>query len=88
MEKQNINFKEIRYLSERFTPEQIESCIASQIERGDNKCEISGPTEEVINELVKAEFVRKKIAEGASQKDAIRELATRIRSLQQGFSEP
>ncbi len=87
MEKQNIHIKEIRELAKRFTPEEIESCISQELQDGSNVCKISGPTEYVINELSKAGFVRQKIDEGVSVKDAVRELARRIRLVQKGFEE-
>lgn len=82
MEKQNIHIKEIRELAKRFTPEQIEDCIAQQIEDGMNICDITGPTEDAVNELSKARFVGELMNAGMSAADAIRELAKRIRLVQ------
>lgn len=82
MEKQNIHIKEIRELAKRFTPEQIEDCIAQQIEDGMNICDITGPTEDAVNELSKAGFVGELMNAGMSAADAIRELAKRIRLVQ------
>ncbi len=85
MEKQDIDIREIRELARRFTPDEIESCIAEQIQSGSNVCEVSGPTEQVINELAKAQFVRQMTDRGTPQMQAVRELARRIRLVQKGF---
>ncbi|MBF0542175.1 MAG: hypothetical protein HQK91_12090 [Nitrospirae bacterium] len=82
MERQGVDFKEIRNLSVRFTPDEIESCINSQIESGENTCKVTGAVEEIINELAKAKYVRKKMEQGVTQKDAVRDLAKKIRSIQ------
>jgi hypothetical protein len=87
MERQEIHIKEIRELAKKFTPEQIESCIAQQMHEGANICDISGPTEYVINELSKAGFVRDLMDKGMSMTDAVRELAKRIRLVQMAFKE-
>lgn len=87
MEHQAIDFKEIRELAARFSPDEIEGCIMQQMEEGRNVCDLAGPTEFVINELSKASFVREQIDKGMSLMDAVRELARRIRNVQKGFEE-
>jgi hypothetical protein len=87
MEKQDIHIKEIRELAQRFTPEEIESCIKQQLQEGENICEIKGPAEHVIGELAKAQFVKELMEKGMSIIDAVRELARRIRLVQKGFKE-
>lgn len=87
MEKQDIGIKEIRELAKKFTPEEIESCINQQLQEGTNICEVTGPTEYVIGELAKAEFVKELIEKGMSLTEAVRELARRIRLVQKGFKE-
>jgi hypothetical protein len=87
MEKQEIHIREIRKLAKKFTPEQIERCIAQQMQEGANMCDISGPTEYVINELSKAGFVRDFMDKGMSMTDAVRGLAKRIRLVQMAFKE-
>jgi hypothetical protein len=87
MERQEIYIKEIKELARKFTPEQIENCIVQQIIEGQNVCEVSGPTEYVVNELSKAEFVRELMEKGMSLTDAVRELARRIRLVQMAFKE-
>ncbi len=87
MEKQDIDIKEIRELAKKFTPEEIETCIQQQLQEGANICEVSGPTEHVIGELAKAEFVKELMGKGMSLTDAVRELARRIRLVQKGFKE-
>ncbi len=86
MEKKS-NMREIRELANRFTPDELEGCIQQQIEEGINVCEISGPTEYVVNELSKASVIKDLMNEGISLSDAVRELARRIRLVQKGFEE-
>jgi hypothetical protein len=82
---QDIHIMEIRELAKMFTPEEMETCIALQLKEGTNVCNVSGPTEHVINELAKAGFVRSLTDEGVPLMDAVRELAKRIRLVQMGF---
>jgi hypothetical protein len=79
------DIKEIKELTKRFTPEQIEGCITQQIETGENICLRNESAERIINELSKAEFIRDLIDEGMSLADALRELARRMRLVQKGF---
>lgn len=87
MEKQDVDIKEIRELANKFTPQEIESCIKQQLKEGENICEVKGPTEYVIGELAKAGVVKKLMEKGMSITDAVRELARRIRLVQKGFKE-
>lgn len=87
MNRQEIHIKEIRELAKKFTPEQIENCIAQQMQEGTNVCDISGTTEHVVNELSKAGFVRDLMDKEMSMSDAVRELAKRIRLVQMAFKE-
>lgn len=77
-----IDLQEIKELSKRFTPEQIEGCITQQLETGKNVCLRDEPSERIINELAKARFVRSMMDEGMSLADALRELARRMRQVQ------
>ncbi|MEO5356986.1 MAG: hypothetical protein H7844_06775 [Nitrospirae bacterium YQR-1] len=85
MERQNINIKEIKELAQKFSTQEIETCITQQLQEGVNECKLGGPTDHVINELSKAEYVSNRMAEGASVIDAMRELAKKIRNVQGGF---
>ncbi len=77
-----IDLQEIKKLSKRFTPEQIEGCITQQLETGENVCLRDESSEKIINELAKARFVRSLMDEGLSLADALRELARRMRQIQ------
>ncbi len=77
-----MDVKEIKELAKRFSPEQIEGCITQQLETGKNVCLKNPSAEYIINELSKAEFIKKLIAEGMELADALRELAKRMRSIQ------
>lgn len=87
MQRQDVDIKEIRDLAKKFTPEELETCINQQLQEGTNICEITGPTDYVIGELAKAEFVKELMEKGMSLTDAVRELARRIRLVQKGFKE-
>ncbi|MDP2755148.1 MAG: hypothetical protein Q8P40_12270 [Nitrospirota bacterium] len=80
-----LDIKEIKELTKRFTPEQIEGCITQQIETGENICLRNESAERIINELSKAEFIRDLTDKGMSLADALRELARRMRLVQKGF---
>ncbi|MFN3739430.1 MAG: hypothetical protein ACK4TF_02000 [Thermodesulfovibrionales bacterium] len=79
---------EIKELAKRFTPEEIEGCIAEQLETGKNICLRNESTEKIISELSKARFVRDMMERGYSLTDALRELARRIRQIQSFVKEP
>ena len=79
----DFHLAEIRVLAQRFSPGELEACISDQIQKGNNVCEPSGRTEEVIGVLAKAEFVKALIGKGMTFPEAVRELGRRIRTLQQ-----
>ncbi|MCX7794807.1 MAG: hypothetical protein N2257_10470 [Thermodesulfovibrionales bacterium] len=86
--KSDLNISEIKELAKRFTPEEIERCITEQLESGKNICIRNGSSEKIINELVKARFIRELMEKGFSLSDALRELARRIRLLQSFSGNP
>jgi hypothetical protein len=86
-DKRDIYIREIRELAKRFTPEEIDICIAQQLETGENVCRVTGPTDRVIDELAKAHLVRNLMEKGAPLNEAVRELARRIRLVQKGFKQ-
>ncbi len=77
-----MEIEEIKELARRFTPEEIEGCIAEQLSTGKNICLRNESTERIINELSKARFVRDMMERGYSLSNALRELARRIRQVQ------
>ncbi|HBG93319.1 MAG: hypothetical protein A3J81_03475 [Nitrospirae bacterium RIFOXYB2_FULL_43_5] len=77
--------REIKELAKKFTPEQIERCIMQQIETGENICLRNESAEKIINELSKAEYVKRLMRKGMTIADALRELASRMRQMQKGF---
>lgn len=81
---QDMHIAEIRELARRYSPDELEDCINRQLAEGSNPCdENGGSTEEIINVLAKAEFVRARLNEGMHLGEAIRELGRRIRAAQQ-----
>jgi hypothetical protein len=87
MDKQSSHIKEVKELANRFTPKQLEECIAQHLEEGSNSCEVEGPQDEVLGILSKAGFVKDLMEEGNTLIDSLRELAKRIRAVQQGFQQ-
>ncbi len=79
--------KQIKDIAQRFTPEEIESCITNQVETGENSCLTDARSEKIISQLSKAGVVRDFMNQGMSLPDALRELAKRMRLLQSGFKE-
>jgi DNA polymerase III delta prime subunit len=78
-----LKVAEIRQIASRYSPEEIEHCIAEQLQRGQNICIRGRPAQEIINELAKAEFVRELMErQGLSLAEALRELARRMRTVQ------
>ena len=81
----DTDVRDIRELAKKFTPEQIEGCIAQQIETGQNICLRGKSAEKIVNELAKAEYVKRLVKKGMTIADALRELASRMRQVQKGF---
>lgn len=82
---QHMHIAEIRELARRYSPDELEECITRQLAEGSNPCDQgNGSTEEIINVLAKAEFVRARVNDGMSLGEAIRELGRRIRAVQDG----
>ena len=77
----------IKDIAQKYTPDQIEGCIAMQIETGRNMCLTDATSEKIINELAKAEVIRELTDKGMSLADALREIARRMRLVQSGFQE-
>jgi len=76
-----MSLSEIKELARRFSPEEIEGCITSELETGENVCLRDESSERIINELSKARFIRDLMDKGYSLADALRELARRIRQI-------
>ena len=72
---------EIKGLVEKFSPEQLETCITQQLEKGENRCNIVDETDKVIAELSKAAVVQELMSQGMNFSEALRELARRIRAV-------
>ena len=77
--------KQIKDIAQRYTPEEIESCITQQVETGKNICLTDERSEKIISELSKAGVIKDLMGQGLSLSDALRELARRMRLLQSGF---
>jgi flagellar biosynthesis/type III secretory pathway chaperone len=72
---------EIKELVEKYSPEQLETCIAQQLEKGENLCNIVDRSDKVIEELSKAAVIRELMGQGMSFSEALRELGRRIRAV-------
>lgn len=77
--------RDIKELAKKFTPKQIDGCITQQIKTGQNVCLRDNSAEKIINELAKAEYVKRLMKKGMTIADALRELASRMRQVQKGF---
>ena len=73
--------KELKKLVDKYSLQQLEVCIRQQLEKGANECEVVNPSDEVVNELSKAEVVRELMDQGKSFSEALRELGRRIRDV-------
>ena len=72
---------EIKALVEKYSPEQLETCIGQQLEKGENLCNVVDQTDTVIAELSKATVIRELMGQGMSFSEALRELGRRIRAV-------
>ncbi len=79
--------RQIKDIAQRYTPEEIESCITQQVETGKNVCLSDERSERIVTQLSKAGVVRDFMNQGMSLADALRELARRMRLLQSGYKE-
>jgi hypothetical protein len=77
--------EQIRQLASRFTADDLERCLRDEIATGDNLCVEDGSSEAIISALAEAEFVREQVDDGVPIRDAVRELARRVRAVQRGF---
>ncbi|MDA8089491.1 MAG: hypothetical protein M0Z61_04635 [Nitrospiraceae bacterium] len=83
MREKIIDIREIRELAKKFSPEEMEECIELHLKKEKHECPLTGTDDHIINELAKAEFVRKLVDKGALPLDAVRQLAERIRRFQE-----
>jgi cell fate (sporulation/competence/biofilm development) regulator YmcA (YheA/YmcA/DUF963 family) len=73
--------KELKKLVEKYSLQQLEACITQQLEKGANECDTVDGTDQVVNELSKAEVVKELMDQGKSFSEALRELGRRIRDV-------
>lgn len=83
MREKIIDIREIRELAKKFSPEEMEEFIELHLKKEKHECPLTGTDDHIINELAKAEFVRKLVDKGALPLDAVRQLAERIRRFQE-----
>lgn len=76
-----MDTKQLKKLTEKFSPDQLQSCIRQQLDKGENQCDLVDETDEVITVLSKAEVIRELMDKGLRFSEALRELARRIRSV-------
>ena len=82
-----IHIREIKDLAQRFDPAVIEGCLQQAIDFGrPQDCDLDAATEEAVDILSKAGYVRSRMDEGLSLGEAVRELGRKIRQVQQGGS--
>jgi hypothetical protein len=76
-----MDTKELKKLVEKYSPDQLESCILQQLSKGENECELVDGSDDVITALSKAGVVRELMDRGMKFSDALRELGRRIRAV-------
>ncbi len=76
-----MDTRELKKLADKYSPEQLETCISQQLEKGENACDLVDETDEVITALSKAEVIRELMDQGMRFSDALRELGKRIRAI-------
>ncbi len=77
-----MNIREIKGLAAEFTADELEDCIQQEVKEGANFCLNEGSTARIINALAGAETLRQLMNDGMSEREALRELARRIRQVQ------
>ncbi|HTF99943.1 MAG TPA: hypothetical protein VK654_05090 [Nitrospirota bacterium] len=73
--------QDLKKIAERYTPQQLESCIREQLAKGANSCNVIDEENEVMAFLGKAEVVRELMDQGMTFSEALRELGRRIRAV-------
>lgn len=80
-----IHIREIKDLASRFDPEVIDNCIRQALDFGHPRdCHLDADTEEAVDILSKAGYVRGRMEDGLSLGEAVRELGRKIRRVQEG----
>ena len=73
---------DVRTLASELDKTRLEQCIEQSITNQPNPCFYLGSTEEIVNVLTKAVYIRSRVDKGESINQAMRELGKRIRSIQ------
>ena len=73
--------QDLKKIVDKYSAEQLETCIRQQLDKGENACEIVDGTDDTITDLSKAEVVRELMEQGMSFSDALRELGRKIRAV-------
>ena len=82
-----IHIREIKDLARRFDPAVIDGCLQQTLDSGHPQdCELDADTEEAVDILSKASYVRSRMEDGLSLGEAVRELGRKIRQVQEGAS--
>ena len=68
-----------RRLAEAKSSSEIQTCTEQALAGTHDVCELSGPPDETLNVLAKAEVMSKLIDSGMSPAEALRELGRRMR---------
>ena len=82
--------KDIKTMVETYSQAELEKCVEEQIKSGTNFCFSGSTSEETMNVLSKASYVKQLIEKGEvdSVTDGIRKLAASMRMLQQNVMNP
>ena len=77
-----MNVANVKNLAQTYSYAQLDVCLTDAINGKPNSCTVLGTTEDQVNDLAKAEFVRSKMDEGMTAQLALRDLAARMRRAQ------
>lgn len=77
-----MNVANVRQLAQTHTRPQLEACLTAALNGEPNSCTSLGTSEDQLNDLAKAEFVRGKMDDGMTAPLAMRDLAARMRRAQ------
>jgi hypothetical protein len=76
-----MDSRELKRLTEKYSIDQLETCISQQLEKGENACELVDEEDKMIAELSEATVVRELMNSGMKFSEALRELGRRIRTI-------
>ena len=78
----SLHIADVRELARYLEVDALAECMDLALQNRDNPCYSKGESEQIMNVLAKAGFVKAQMAKGMTLVEAMRELAKRIRAFQ------